>query len=68
MTDRELLAECDIKDGFSPNSEEERQQCIRLIKEGDLERIPVPPMPGDPNIPFACKLTAQGKAKVRDKS
>ena len=68
MTDNELLRECDILKGFSPNSKEKREQCIRLIKQGDLESIPIHPIPGDLNVPFACKLTAQGKAKVRGTS
>jgi hypothetical protein len=64
MTDEFLLQDVAISGSWAPNSPAERDQCLRLIDERYLRRVPVTPMPGDTGDPLLCELTERGRQRI----
>jgi len=66
MNDDDVLSEF-LLGPRSPNSPAEREQYLRLIAQGYLRRIPVPPISGDMGDPLLCEITPLGRERLAPK-
>ena len=64
VNDEFVLQDVSISGTRAPSSPTERDQYYRLMNEGYLRRVPVPPTPGDTNDPLVCELTERGRRRI----